>query len=182
VNDIAQFYFFLKFLFMKSWAPAKCKFFIWLALIIDVGLKIDWPNMGFRTRLLVPFVTKRWKPSITFLSPVAREVWSLVLNRIILTVRPSRIVNRFNSWWDRASAALPKEERKGFNSLVIIVAWELWKHSNACVFQGTRPAVQSVVLAVMAEGRLWCLAGAAALQVLFLRTEPPLVVNGAGTV
>jgi hypothetical protein len=154
-------------------------------LIIDVGLQIDWPkNMGFRARLLVPFVTKRWKPSITFLSPVllAREVWSLVLNRIIPTFRPSRIVNRFNSWWDRASAALPKEERKGFNSLVILLAWELWKHSNACVFLGTRPAVQNVVLAIMAEGRLWCLAGAASLQVLFLRTEPPLVVNGAGTV
>jgi hypothetical protein len=77
-----------------------------------------------------------------------------VLNRIIPVVRPPRIDNRFNSWWCQASAALPKEERKGFNSLVILIAWELWKHRNAFVFKGTRPTVQSVVLAVMAEGRL----------------------------
>jgi hypothetical protein len=24
--------------------------------------------------------------------------------------------------------------KKGFNSLVILVAWRMWKHRNACVF------------------------------------------------
>jgi hypothetical protein len=65
---------------------------------------------------------------------------------------------------------------------VVLVASELWKHRNACVFQGSRPAVQSVAQAVMDEGRLWCLAGAAVLRGLVLRTEPSLVVNGAVTV
>lgn len=34
----------------------------------------------------------------------------------------------------------------------------------------------------MDEGRLWCLAGAAVLPGLVLRTEPSLVMNGAVTV
>jgi hypothetical protein len=113
----------------------------------------------------------------------AREVWILLLSGVTPAVRPPRIDSRFNSWWCRAFAAFPKEERKGFNSLVVLVAWEpLEKHRNACVFQGTRPAVQSVVLDVIAEGRLSSLAGAAVLQDLVLRTEPPMAVNGAGSV
>lgn len=51
---------------------------------------------------------------------------------------------------------------------MVLVASELWKHRNACVFQGSRPAVQSVAQAVMDEGRLWCLAGAAVLRGLVL--------------
>jgi hypothetical protein len=61
-------------------------------------------------------------------------------------------------------------ERKGFNSLVILVAWELWKHRNAIVFQGVRPDVQSVVSEVVTEGHhLWCLVGASALHDLALK-------------
>jgi hypothetical protein len=29
--------------------------------------------------------------------------------------------------------------RKGLNSLIILVAWEIWKHRNACVFEGVVP-------------------------------------------
>jgi hypothetical protein len=54
---------------------------------------------------------------------------------------------------------------------VVLVAWELWKHKNACVFQGIRPAVQKVVLAIMTEGQIWRLAGASALQDLVLKLD-----------
>jgi hypothetical protein len=39
-------------------------------LIIDVGLRIDWPNVGYRIRPLAPYVIKMWKLSTTFLYPV----------------------------------------------------------------------------------------------------------------
>ncbi|WVZ86079.1 hypothetical protein U9M48_032920 [Paspalum notatum var. saurae] len=67
----------------------------------------------------------------------------------------------------RAANALPKVGRKGFNSLVILVCWELWKHRNACVFEKIRPDAQIVFQSVVAEGHLWCLAEASALQDLF---------------
>jgi hypothetical protein len=93
----------------------------------------------------------------------AREVWTIVLRRLIATVRPHTATSFFNSWWWRAARSLPKLVRKGFNSLVILVDWELWKHRNAIVFQSVRPDVQSVVSAVVTEGHMWCLAGASAL-------------------
>jgi hypothetical protein len=60
--------------------------------------------------------------------------------------------------------------RKGLNSLIILVAWEIWKHRNVCVFEGTSPNVQEVLHAVTIEGFLWCMAGASALQELLLQS------------
>jgi ABC-type uncharacterized transport system YnjBCD permease subunit len=65
----------------------------------------------------------------------AREVWSwsVVLHRVILGVTPPTTESRFNSWWCRVSVALSKEE-KGSNSLLVLIAWEIWKRRNACFF------------------------------------------------
>jgi hypothetical protein len=78
-------------------------------------------------------------------------------------------VARLKSWCGRAANSLPKVGRKGFNSLVILVCWELWKHRNACVFEKIRSDAHVVVQSVVAEGHLWCLAGAKALQELIGR-------------
>jgi len=71
---------------------------------------------------------------------------------------------RFSGWWRKTIAAAPKEARKGLNSLIILVAWELWKHCNACVFEKKRPSIQDVLRSVSLEGGLWGLAGASKLQ------------------
>ncbi|WVZ83296.1 hypothetical protein U9M48_030458 [Paspalum notatum var. saurae] len=106
-----------------------------------------------------------------------REVWTLVLQGLSQIVLPPDPDSRLNSWWCRAANALPKEGRKGFNSLVILVYWELWKHRNACMFEKIRPDAQIVFQLVVAKGHLWCLAGASALQNLFL--ELPAVGKAA---
>jgi hypothetical protein len=59
--------------------------------------------------------------------------------------------------------------RKGLNYLIILVAWEIWKHRNACVFEGAIPGVQLVLQAVTNEGVLWCMAGASALKQMLLQ-------------
>jgi hypothetical protein len=66
----------------------------------------------------------------------------------------------------------PKELRKGFNSVVVLVSWELWKHRNACFFDRVRPDAHVVVQSVAADGHLWCLAGARALQDLVVSVAP----------
>jgi hypothetical protein len=65
-----------------------------------------------------------------------------------------------------------KSLRKGLNSLIILVAWEIWKHHNACVFEGVVPRTQRVQSVVIEEGSVWCLAGASAMQDLLLRQLP----------
>lgn len=41
-----------------------------------------------------------------------------------------------------------KQLNKWFNSLIILVAWEIWNRMNNCVFNGTNPNVAAVVWAV----------------------------------
>ena len=37
----------------------------------------------------------------------------------------------FAGWWRKAAKQVPKEKKKGFNTLVILGAWLLWKYRNA---------------------------------------------------
>jgi hypothetical protein len=50
--------------------------------------------------------------------------------------------------------------KRGFNSLVILGAWILWKHRNRCVFDGIAPSLAAVLTQAGEERRLWELAGA----------------------
>jgi hypothetical protein len=36
--------------------------------------------------------------------------------------------------------------------LIILVAWEIWKHRNTCVFDNKRPSVQEVLRTISAKG------------------------------
>jgi hypothetical protein len=104
-----------------------------------------------------------------------REAWTRILQGLNLNViLPPNSTSRFRSWWSEAVNRLPKDLRKGFNSLVILVTWEIWKHRNACVFDDFRPQMQSILASVAAEGQLWCMVGASGLRELLLRCAPGL--------
>ncbi|WVZ85170.1 LOW QUALITY PROTEIN: hypothetical protein U9M48_032120 [Paspalum notatum var. saurae] len=97
-----------------------------------------------------------------------REVWAWLLRELKLNVLPPTSSSPF--LFLRTATSLEKSLQKGFNSLVILVSWELWKNRNACVFDGVRPQAQTVLTHVAAEGHLWCLAGASGLHDLLLRS------------
>jgi hypothetical protein len=66
----------------------------------------------------------------------ARDVWNITLQHLdFMHLAPQHVVIRSSGWWKRAITAAAKEVRKGLNSLIILVAWEIWKHRNACVFR-----------------------------------------------
>ena len=66
---------------------------------------------------------------------------------------------------------MPKEKRKGLNSLIILVVWSLWEHRNACVFDGRHPSVSAICQEVEAESRLWVMAGDKVLHELLGRAS-----------
>jgi hypothetical protein len=45
----------------------------------------------------------------------------------------------FPKWWRKVVKLVPKERRHGLNSLIILTAWEIWKHMNSCVFGNLEP-------------------------------------------
>jgi len=104
----------------------------------------------------------------------SRQVWTFILQSLgLVGIIPSAMDGRFTSWWASSSKRVPKEMRKGLNSLVILVAWVIWKERNSCVFEGSQPNVQKVLLSVRDEGLLWCMAGASKLQELLSRSLSP---------
>jgi hypothetical protein len=100
----------------------------------------------------------------------SRQVWCLVLQRLGYSSFPTQVTARFANWWSRTVRGLPTNEKKGLNSLIILVAWEIWKHMNNCVFNGATPCLADVLRAIANESALWRLAGAARLRDLFTRT------------
>jgi hypothetical protein len=64
----------------------------------------------------------------------AREFWFKLLNQLgFASCAPTQAETSFADWWYSAKKGLPKNQRKGLNSLIIFGAWMLWKHRNACV-------------------------------------------------
>ncbi|WVZ94059.1 hypothetical protein U9M48_040001, partial [Paspalum notatum var. saurae] len=155
--------------------PLNCKFFIWLAINNRCWTSDRLAKRGLPHQSACPFCDQQETINHLLSSCVlAREVWAEVLRSFNLSVvQPPDSSSSFNSWWKHAARSLLGSLRGGFNSLVILVSWELWKHRNACVFEGGRPNVQAVLLSVTEEGRLWCLAGATRLQELLPRPAPP---------
>ena len=159
----------------KTWAPPRCKFFIWLVVHNRVWTADRLAKRNLPHPESCP-LCDQVDETINHLlvgCVFARQVWTLVLEQIgLLLVAPQHNVSRFSRWWKRSIAAVPKEIRKGLNSLIILVAWEIWKHRNSCVFDNKRPNIQEVFRAISSEGELWCSAGASKLQELVLRSRP----------
>jgi hypothetical protein len=82
---------------------------------------------------------------------------------------PQPDVRRFSGWWSGAVSQVTRELKKGLNSMIILVDWELWEHRNACVFEGMRSSVSVVCHEIEKECNLWCLAGNSVLSILHAR-------------
>jgi hypothetical protein len=105
----------------------------------------------------------------------SREVWFLLFAKLRLSTLSSQSSDKFLNWWSRAVKTDPKKLRKGLNTLIMLAAWEIWKHRNDCVFEGQQPGVHTVLQVVANECTLWCAAGASALPEL-LTCQPALRV------
>ena len=143
---------------------------MWLAIRNHFGLQIVYKKEVFLILSIALSATRRRKTFNTSLSHVllqlARQFWYAILQPINLSqLTPTRSVKSFADWWKNAERRLPKQHRKGFNSLCILGAWILWKHRNACVFEGASPNLQVAVQAFK-ESRLWQFLGAKKLTAL----------------
>jgi hypothetical protein len=95
----------------------------------------------------------------------ARQAWALIFQRLdLLTLARQEMSDSFSCWWCCTIKSVQKNKGKGLNTLIILVAWELWKHQNACVFEGARPNIEVLLQSVANESTMWCLAGSSKLH------------------
>ncbi|WVZ53711.1 LOW QUALITY PROTEIN: hypothetical protein U9M48_004616, partial [Paspalum notatum var. saurae] len=157
----------------KSCAPLRCKFFVWLAVKNKCWTADCLSKRGLPHPNTCPLCDQA-EETINHLlvsCVFSREIWSTILRFIGLPTAAPQDERSFSGWWYRAISRVPKEMKKGLNSLIILVAWELWKHRNACVFEGVRPSVVLLCQEVERESSLWRLAGNTALHELLTRSS-----------
>jgi len=96
----------------------------------------------------------------------AKQFWFQFLSLVGLQVLCPTHEDSFESWWKSSSSRASDFLRKGFNSLVILGAWTIWKHRNRCVFDGCNPSLVTALRVAREEAVLWSLTGAKALSFL----------------
>lgn len=132
----------------KSWAPPKCKMFLWLAARKRCWTADRLSKRGLPHPVLCVFCDQGQETVHHILATCvfSKDSWFRVLSRLRMASRvPEQSENNFIEWWKRAVSSLSKSTSKGFNTLIILSAWVLWKHRNAILFDGARPCVQSVL-------------------------------------
>ena len=127
----------------KSWAPQNCKFFIWLAINNRCWTGDRLAKRGLPHPASCRLCDQERSIQHFLISCVfARQVWFIIFQRLGLSSISPVSTSKFSSWWYWAIKDVPKEMKKGLNSLITLVAWEIWKHRNECVFNGASTSIK----------------------------------------
>ncbi|XP_073360681.1 uncharacterized protein [Aegilops tauschii subsp. strangulata] len=98
----------------------------------------------------------------------ARGTWMGCFDKLQLQITCPTSTGSFLEWWMQQRSGFAKEDKHGFNTLVICTAWSLWKQRNARVFNRTEQQVdtQELVVRILDEMKDWKLAarGGGSLQ------------------
>jgi len=99
----------------------------------------------------------------------SRQVWhaclSLVQLQSFVFVREEPVLE----WWLSQRKCVPKQLRKGFDSLFFLIGWSLWKERNLRTFDGHTSSVQQLLASIRDEALAWCAAGHKQLKFLLSR-------------
>lgn len=137
----------------KHWAPLKVKILLSLAILNRVWTADRLARRGMDHPERCALGDQKETAQHVLISCVfARSVWFTVLAMAgiqLLAPTPGDVT--FADWWCRAMRMVASDSRKGFHSLVMLVAWELQKYHNRCVFDGVAPNHQTVVTAIKKE-------------------------------
>ena len=95
---------------------------------------------------------------------VSRMVWYDIFSWCRLTTPPPDGTMDFYDWWAMAIHDSSTGQRKGLASLVALTAWTIWRHRNACIFDGATPSTTLPIHDIKEEARTWANAGARGLS------------------
>jgi hypothetical protein len=151
----------------KTWAPPKCRIFLWLG-----SHKCCWTadrieRCGLPRPEKCPLCDQEDEDIDHLLVSCvfARQFWYHLLRQAgfhLLAPQPTDYL--FDDWWEKVSLATSGLTRRGLNSLIILGAWTIWNHRNKCVFDGASPSMVEILILAGEERRQWMIAGARGLS------------------
>jgi hypothetical protein len=95
-----------------------------------------------------------------------REVWHLCLTRFHLHHIIPDDGSTLMEWWTVSRKLVPKQLRRGFDSLFFLAGWCIWKERNARMFRATSTCARDLASIIFDEFDQWCLAGNRHLRAL----------------
>lgn len=99
----------------------------------------------------------------------SREVWHIWFARIWLQVPSADDGEAALEWWLRSRKTVQKSLRRGFDSLIFLVGWMLWKERNSRTFNTVASMPGLLVLAMQEEAERRCSAGNRCLGLILAR-------------
>ncbi|WVZ93142.1 hypothetical protein U9M48_039148, partial [Paspalum notatum var. saurae] len=128
----------------RTWAPMQCKLFMWLMVNNRCWTADHLAKRGLPHPEVCPLCDQAETINhIIFPCVFSKQVWTFILQSLgLVSIIPIAANGHFTSWWAQSSKRVPKEMRKGLNSL----------GQNSCVFEGSQPNIQRILLSVRAEG------------------------------
>ena len=153
----------------KSWAPGKCKFFMWTVAHNRVWTADRLAKRGLNHPPKCPLCDQVGETIDHLLVSCVftRQFWVHTLQQFGLqTLAPQLDDHCFIHWWGETSSRFSGQVQKGINSIIILGSWLVWKHRNYCVFDGGTPNLSRVMAAFREEVQLWSVAGARGVSYL----------------
>jgi hypothetical protein len=154
---------------LLSWAPSKCNLFIWLVEHNRCWTADRLARRGMDCQEQCPLCDQNPETINHLLTTCvfAREFWAGLFQPLgLLHLVPQPMDFVFKDWWCTSSSHVQEQLKKGFDYVVILGVWVLWKHWNSCVFNGAASSVPAALLVAREEALMWSMAGAKGLSLL----------------
>jgi hypothetical protein len=117
----------------SSGAPLKYKLHMWLAMKDRLWTDDRLERRGLEHQQFCPLCCQEAETveHLTLQCSHSRQVWFGLLNAVNLSQHTPTADATIATWWLALSNAVPAKLRKELNSLVVLVARELWLERNA---------------------------------------------------
>ena len=143
-------------------APPKVKFFFWLGLHNRLWTSDRRKRHGLQDDDGCALCSQASETVSHLLAGcvVTREVWF----RVLVPVGLHQLMDTLGdedvaAWWLQKRLLLDSEKRQGFDALVLLVSWEVWKERNVRIFRNEVSTVATIAKRIHDEGSLWIEAG-----------------------
>jgi hypothetical protein len=121
----------------RCWAPLRCKIFAWLALHARLWTADRRFRFGLQTTRSSCFTCLQEEDTVKHIMAgcvYTRQVWVGWLLKLQIMVDAPQMDDSLQSWWFRTRTRFGSKERRGFDSLVVLVSWRLWRQRNVRCF------------------------------------------------
>lgn len=150
-------------------APPKVKLFFWLALHKRLWTAERRRRHGLQQNDSCALCLQESETADHLLVACVftRELW----HRVLVQTGYGHLAPGENTllveWWHAAWTEIPVTLRRGFDSLVLLTSWTVWKERSRRAFDGISCSLPQVFGKLCEEGNEWVGAGFRALAPLF---------------